>query len=216
MESGAESLRSLSNIFDRDIRNNISLEKHHEIISRYSLIESVPEKITIQFETAKNIYLYAWNVYRFFNVADHQALTCLELALRVRFKDDIPKSDYPRTENPMLWVLLRYAISHKHIKNEGFSAWHEIATTRAQSRYMYEQINFMSDNGIESLEVDYSNVVIMDEDKDFDYIHEIKRGLINSRNDYAHGSFRLDKAALGTIKLVSEMINQIYNDFQDK
>ena len=38
---------------------------HHELISTYALHAGVPKEIILQFETARNVYLYAWFVYRF-------------------------------------------------------------------------------------------------------------------------------------------------------
>lgn len=62
----------------------ITLADHHEEISAYALHTGVPQEIVLQFETARNVYLYAWFIYRFYPVAEHQALACLELALRER------------------------------------------------------------------------------------------------------------------------------------
>ena len=39
----------------------------------------MPREIVLQFETARNVYLYAWFVYRFYPVSEHQCLACLEL-----------------------------------------------------------------------------------------------------------------------------------------
>ncbi|MDH5571704.1 MAG: hypothetical protein OEY89_08065, partial [Gammaproteobacteria bacterium] len=166
----------------------------------------------VQFETAKNIYLYAWYVYRFFTVAEHQALTCLELSLREKLLDKVPKSYYPRSEKPMLRTLLRYAIDNSLIRNEGFSEWHEAARKRAKYRYEIEQIKKMSDEGLESIEVDYSNIAVMDEDKNFQYVEDLKVGLIQHRNEYAHGSTMLHNYSLGTFRVVTEIINQVYSE----
>jgi len=63
------------------------LADHHELISAYVLHAGVPQEIVLQF--ARNVYLYAWFVYRFYPVAEHQCLACLELALRERLKEEI-------------------------------------------------------------------------------------------------------------------------------
>src|SRR5688572_27292016 len=67
----------------------LTLEDHYGAVCDLTTHPGVPEHVKIQFETAKNLYLYAWHVYRFFAVAEHQALTCLELALRERFGEDL-------------------------------------------------------------------------------------------------------------------------------
>src|SRR4051812_11478494 len=62
----------------------IELADHHEQISALALHAGVPQEILVQYETARNVYLYAWFVYRFYPVAEHHSLACLELALRER------------------------------------------------------------------------------------------------------------------------------------
>jgi len=96
-----EKLRPAEHVFEPDPRNTmfvrvdrtngtsrpIELADHHELISRYVLHAGVPSEIVLQFETARNVYLYAWFIYRFYPVAEHQCLACLELALRERLKE---------------------------------------------------------------------------------------------------------------------------------
>ena len=55
---------------------DIELADHHEGISLCALHAGVPEDIVIQFETARNIYLYAWFVYRFYPVALREQRPC--------------------------------------------------------------------------------------------------------------------------------------------
>jgi hypothetical protein len=51
-------------------------------IEAYKLEEYVPENVATQYEVARNIYLYAFNVYRFHMVAQNQALIALEFAIK--------------------------------------------------------------------------------------------------------------------------------------
>src|ERR1700685_3559392 len=83
-----------STMFVRIDRQNgtsrvIELADHYEQISEYVLHAGAPQEIVLQFETARNVYLYAWFVYRFYPVAEHLSLACLELALRERLKEEI-------------------------------------------------------------------------------------------------------------------------------
>ena len=113
-----------------DLSNGASrpfeLIDHHEAISSLVLSEAVPKEIAVQFETAKNLYLYAWFVYRFFPVAVHQSLACLELALRTRLVEEIRtrKVDF-KGKKPSLHHLLDFANKTSLIRNEGFSRWVE-------------------------------------------------------------------------------------------
>src|SRR3990167_9584327 len=65
------------------------LEDQYGAVTSLVLHDGVPEDIRIQFETSKNLYLYSWFVYRFYPVAQHHSYTCLELALRERFEEEM-------------------------------------------------------------------------------------------------------------------------------
>ena len=60
----------------------ITIERYAKPIQDIKLHSNVPESILIHFETAKNLALYAWNVYRFTPVAELYAYISIELALR--------------------------------------------------------------------------------------------------------------------------------------
>jgi len=57
---------------------------HHANVSEGKLSGTVPQPIRVQWDTARNIWLYAWHVWRFYAVAEMQAFATLELALRRR------------------------------------------------------------------------------------------------------------------------------------
>lgn len=207
----AEYLRSPNLACEPDPRSQQELEKQHELISCISLSSNVPEKIKIQFETAKNIYLYSWFVYRFYPVAESQALVCLELALLRRFSDEIPKEEYyPDSEKPTFRPLLRYAINGGFITNEGFQSWRRRAEMRARERLGREKLQEMIDNDLSEIEWNYDEAKIEDVDRDWDYLKILKKSLPDRRNQYAHGSTMLHSQVLGTFETVSEIINQIY------
>jgi hypothetical protein len=103
----------------------IELADHHEGVSACVLHAGVPEDIVIQFETARNVYLYSWFIYRFFPVAEHQSLACLELALRLRLKEEI-RTGKIRGKRPTLRPLLEYTITHGFGKERrlfGMAKW---------------------------------------------------------------------------------------------
>src|SRR5579862_4313211 len=113
-----------STMFVRIDRTNgtsrpIELADHHEQISAYGLHAGVPQEIVLQFETARNVYVYAWFVYRFYPVAEHLSLACLELALRERLKEEM-RTGKIKSKRPTLYPLLKYAVDHGLVKNEGF------------------------------------------------------------------------------------------------
>ena len=69
----------------------LCLAAHHADIAIVQLSPAVPDPIAIQFEIARNLYLYAWHVYRFYMVAATHALTALELGLGERLPAQLPK-----------------------------------------------------------------------------------------------------------------------------
>ncbi len=219
----AEYLRPLRNVLDVDPRNSLfvkldrasrsfrplELADYHKAISELSLHGGVPENVVVQFETAKNLYLYAWFVYRFYPVSEHQSLTCLEFALRERFERDIPKG-YFRGEKPTLKPLLRYAVDSGHIRNDGFRRWHERVQMRARQRYEWEKAKEMDTKGLDSIILDESEVIVTEQDRDWNYLNIVLEVLPEIRNEYAHGTPSLHNQVRGTIELVAEIIKQIY------
>lgn len=154
----AESLRSPDTAAEPDPRTTMfagqtlpSLAAHHRDIEAVRLGIGVPEAVAIQFETARNLYLYAWHVYRFFPVAQSQALFSLEFGLRVRLPDRLPEPyQRPWQQHPMLAGLLGYAIDQGLVRNEGFRRWHQDAEVQARQRRSMEIIQTMLEQQLES------------------------------------------------------------------
>ena len=71
----SEAVRTIDNVMDADVRsagfgtNGETLASRIDAVAAISLDERVPEKVRIQFETAKNLFVYSWFVYRFHGVA---------------------------------------------------------------------------------------------------------------------------------------------------
>ncbi len=65
----------------------LSQTDQYELVAEYTLSDAVSVDVRIVFDTARNLYLYAWFVYRFYNVAEQQVFACLEMALREHLKD---------------------------------------------------------------------------------------------------------------------------------
>ncbi len=164
----------------------------------------------MQFETARNLYLYAWFVYRFYPVCEHHALACLELALRERYGNEAP-NDY-RNKDGKLYLKgsLRYAIDRGYVRHEGFRRWNEAAQRRAAGRYEMEKTDEMYANGLKQIDLDYSKVTVTDADRNWEYLSFLSDFLPELRNSYAHGTTMLHNQVLTTLEVVSEIINQIY------
>lgn len=194
----------------------LSQADQHESVVAYSLSEAVPEDVRILFDTARNLYLYSWFVYRFYNVAEQQVFACLEMALRERLKEEMPLPEeyWPkkaRGRSPTLRPMLRYVIDRGYIQNEGFRTWRDRGIVRAQQRYEMEKSEEMREKGLESIELDYSEVIVIDEDlQDYDYLSVLLTYIPSTRNNYAHGSGMLHNQVLHSFEVVSEIINQLF------
>lgn len=189
----------------------VALADHHADAAALVLTDCAPENTVVQFETAKNLYLYAWFVYRFFPVAEHHALVCLEYSLRHRYGEEIPKSYFPRSADPTLRPLLRYAVDKGDIRNEGFELWHHMAGVRARFRQQIEAVEIMKERGLDQMTIDEESAEVIDDDRDWNYVNALTASLPFLRNNYAHGTSMLHRSVLGTLKTVCECLNQVYN-----
>jgi len=180
----------------------------YEAIACFELNDAVPKDVAIHFETAKNLYLYAWFVYRFYPVAEQQALASLEFALRERFPDFVKEQERKRGFG--LKKLMSYAIENNHIRNEAFPTRERWAWRRAEMRHSFERMQEMISAGIESMEVDRSDVVVTQDDLDCDWLGIFRETIPKIRNNYAHGSAHLMPTGLHTFEMVVELINQLY------
>lgn len=199
-------------------QNPPSLALHHRDISAIQLSPAVPQSVAIQFETARNLYLYAWHVYRFYMVAQSQALFTLEFGLRERFPTRLPEK-YQKSwhHRPMLTGLLGYAIDQNIIRNEGFRRWHRAAEDKARQRRERDAIQIMIDEELDSIEVAEDDpVIVTPEDQKWDLVSVLRKSLPLLRNEHAHGSSMLTRQVLNTIELVSEILWQLYPPSADR
>lgn len=194
----------------------LSISNLYESVAAYPLSDAVPENVRILFDTARNLYLYAWFVYRFYNVAEQQAFACLEMALRERLKDEMPLPEeyWPRKREeqpPSLRPMLRYIIDWSYIQNKGFRTWRDRGIIRSRQRYEMEKLQEMQEKGLDSIDLDYSEVVVTDKDlQDYDYLSVLLKHMPSARNDYAHGSGILHNQVLHSFEVVSELVNQLF------
>lgn len=191
--------------------SRLLLDDQYQVISRFTLSLKVPEDIRISFETAKNLYLYSWFVYRFYPIAEQNALTTLELALRIKFPDYV--EDYSRTHKnrkPGLKILLQHAANEKQIRNESFPNRTVWATELARERLSLKAIESMQRLGLTEFEYDDSKVSPTDEDLSYDWLSLFIEHIPKIRNNYAHGSIDLNHSVLRTFDISCSMIEQLF------
>lgn len=182
-------------------------------VSHFSLNTTVPDGIAIHFETAKNLYLYAWFVFRFYPVAEQQALASLEFALREKLVDFVQAftAKHPKSGGPGLSRLLSHAKSIGLIQNEALAGRYEWALGATKARYSMQKINEMIAAGLDEMEFDDSHLTPTDADLQHDRLGDFIKAIPKIRNDYAHGSSTLHHTVLHTFDLVSQLINQLYS-----
>jgi hypothetical protein len=123
-------LKPLSEIFTPDFRQArvrlrsadlsmrpVTLEDHHADLQEITLDAEVPEHLRQHMETAKNLMLYSWYVYRFIPVAELHAYSAFEMALRLSLKADDDKVTFR--------PLLKKAIDNGLIKTQDFALFAE-------------------------------------------------------------------------------------------
>jgi hypothetical protein len=184
-----------------------TLEARIDFIAQFRLSDQVPEGVQIHFETGRNLFLYAWYVYRFHMVAEHHVLATLEMAARVRLKS-VPNYTPPRG----LFNLLNAARAAGLIANERFIARNRWALERARWRHDLAEIERMVTERIDESVVDYKNVEATDEDLSHDWLQHFIKTLPQLRNMHAHGSRALDPTVGRTFEIVVELINQLFQD----
>lgn len=221
----AEELRSPHNIHDPDPRTehlvviddlnhlprSITIEDQHLSISKYILNQSAPEVIAVHFETAKNLYLYAWHVYRFYPVAEQQAFSTLEYALRLRLCEYVEQfKKEKRGREPTLHSLMKHARDAGLLRNDLFPSREKWATRLAKERFSTQIHTKMISEGLIEIIYDDSHITPTEDDLNHDWLSNFIELMPRLRNDLAHGSSTLRSSVTHTFDIVSSIINQLY------
>lgn len=236
-EVPADGLRTLRQLALPDARmrfflspsgtGSITQEERADLIAVYELHEAVPKDIRVQFDTARNLYLYAWHVYRFHMVAEQQAMSSLELALRTRLISASvidAEGVYIRTLPPKkpggplrevrtqakLSLLLSLAAEKGVLQNEWIknrSAW---AARLAYRRQREESSRRMTELGITELAIPHDPPRATEAELNFDWIGHLTKTMPGVRNIHAHGSSMLHSTVLWTFEVVHELIEQAF------
>jgi hypothetical protein len=201
-------LKPLEEIYQPDPRRpNIvgGLVDEYAELSSIRLHDGVPSIAAQLFETAKNVSLYSWFVYRFHPVAESVAFSALELALNLHKTGlSLLPPDF-RSEG--LSRLLREAIGNGVIRESEFPSQPAIVTDSARMALIARMMAGNRD-GVGTprpAERDMSPA---------SYEVSLTQHLVilwpQVRNTLAHGSPRLTPNSRQTLRLVAETINQLF------
>ena len=203
-------LKPLDEICEPDVRQaffrGASLDRDHAELSDIVLSEKVPADVRQLFETAKNLSLYSWFVYRFHQISKLIAYSALEMALRLRYEKESGKKT-----NASLRKLLEHARKEDWINNEGFSCLNEIARQNAERKKFQEAVLSGDFETGEPVAVDPpTEQEIREAWNELDMVSGIVETIPIERNELAHGSSSLTHNSIATLRVVAEVINQIY------
>jgi hypothetical protein len=185
----------------------------HAQLSELTLHDDVPIEVRQLYETAKNVGLYTYFVYRFHQVAEMVAIAALEMALKNRA--EVPY-DQP---GPGLRRLLTGAIEKGWITAAGYKSRDRAARHRIEERKA--ALLWAANPKAESIEVpEATPEEIAAESRPFDFVgallgrevngEKVRFGLVDQRNELAHGSQQLHPNSRSTLTIVAETINQLF------
>lgn len=204
-------LKPLDQILSPDPRYRGSLwtlEKLHASIDEIQVHAGVPLHVRQLFETAKNLSLHAWFVFRFHPVAKLMGYASLERALKERAaREDGVQIDAIRTT---LKPLMLRAVKSGWLKSERFEAVRRSAHVQLRDEQTLRMIEFgeIDVEGVES--PDILEADILERAAQMDYVIRIAESIPYIRNHIAHGGPSLDGGSVVTLRVVAEAINQLF------
>jgi hypothetical protein len=185
------------------------LSDNHAMLSSIVLHDEVPANVRQLFETAKNVSLYSWFVYRFHQVAEGVAYSALEMALRER-GGFVEWAGPNAPTAPGLKDLLRTARSENWLRSEEFSSARRMAIEQARADRVLLGIESGEDFEIN----DPTEEEICAAMSKIDYIEFLIEHAPMMRNRLAHGSSMLSPRSPITLSIVAEAINQLFGRAQ--
>src|SRR2546427_916703 len=118
----------------------ITLEDIHRAVADLELGTNVPEGIAAAFAIARDIWLYGWFVWPFYSVAEFEAHRCVEMALRVRCRDErlLKNPEHP----PGLKRLMQIAIDQRWLVDADIEHYRRLEEQREAYRDMKTTFGF--------------------------------------------------------------------------
>ena len=175
-----------------------SLDDHYSAIEAIRLAPTVPEDVRQPFETARNLYLYAYLVNQFLMVAELQVRVSVEFALRERAKQE----KMSVRKNAGLAYLLGMAIRRRWILDDGFARFQMNEEIRRHNREVWPEV-------FEDLPEPLRN----DSQR---YCKILAESFPKIRNVLAHGSNMLYSTVLGSFEIAADLINQLFAQSSSK
>lgn len=96
----------------------MTIDDLHSMVRGIELNDAVPAGIREQFDTARNVFAYAWFVYEFTMLAEQHCYFVLEMALRQRLNQTAAPNT---TKSPGLAKLLKAATKRGLLRRDDFA-----------------------------------------------------------------------------------------------
>ncbi|MCK7596465.1 hypothetical protein M0G74_04170 [Microbulbifer sp. CAU 1566] len=204
-----DALKSLDEILVADPRNkHIDIAYWHEKIAEITLSRETPIDVQQIFENAKNIALYTYFSYRLHQPAEAVAYTALELALKLKYKNE--KIEAVRTPRSLA-EYMDIALEQGWITDEGYKSSRNIAIHRIQSQKIHSILK--------EVPTENRGPFSIPTPKECEIIAEMRSmGIAKTRlhagrhvrNFLAHGDTGLSPSSIRTLANIAEEINQLF------
>lgn len=193
----SDHLKPLDQIGAPDPRHGVlasTLGRHHAVIELMQLDDSAPDDVLIHYETARNLLLYSWFVYRFLPLAEMQAYASVERALKLR----IGEATLERRRGLRGFrKLLEYAIAQGWLDDEGFAHHRRMRERREHNMERLAEI------------LGESSAIAADEGQQ-PCVQILSDSLPSLRNVIAHGDRYLSHTTYFTLELCRDIIQQLF------
>lgn len=204
-------LKALDRITQPDPRYNGSagtIELLHANLAGTCLHGGVPKHVRQLFETAKNLSLYSWFVYRFHPIAQLFGYASLERALKERVAAE--RGVEPDSVRQTLRPLMDLAASKGWLKSEGFEVVRRAAHVQLQDEQMFRMIQSgqIGEEPVETPDIEAAD--ILSRAAELDYVVRIAESMPYIRNHIAHGGPALHGGSAVTLNVIAEAINQLF------
>ena len=179
----------------------VNINDLHDRIAKIELNSAVPEDIRTGFNTARNLYVYSWFVYRFLPVAEFQAYAVLEYALGKRIERE--KIINARGFNNRFAIAIRRG----WFRAEEIRRYKQSAIRRKDYSQTWEEM-FKNHEG--NNPVCQTAKTATEDQHASAYLSNLQKGMPLLRNAIAHGEPYLGGGTVVTIEICCDLINQLF------
>lgn len=206
-------LKKLEDVLEPDERQSYmlgELHDYHKVLSEIKLNHNVPVEVRQLFETAKNVSLYTYFVYRFHQVSEIVGYSALELAIKILCENDDELDEVPHG----LGKLMFHAKKKKWLDNEYFDDLQESTAIGIKQKRIKQAEKELKNHGklLNDPDRDITESDIRDGINKSYAVDGLISFTLKFRNNLAHGSKMLYPSSMSMLEKTAGIINYIYRD----